>query len=85
MAKGVEDKNRVRQEDFLSLADGGFSVVAGHIVVLDTVVVKVVENGQTPLVALPVVGLGSVGTTGVGPLVGGGGSARGPSKHYSRG
>ena len=32
MAKGVEDKNRVRQEDFLSLADGGFSVVAGHIV-----------------------------------------------------
>ena len=64
----------------LSLADDGFSVVAGDIVVLDSVVVEIVEDGKTKLVALPVVRLGSVGTTGVGPLVGGGGSSGGPSK-----
>jgi len=63
----------------LSLADDGFSVVAGDIVVLDSVVVEIVEDGKTKLVALPVVRLGSVGTTGVGPLVGGGGSSGGPS------
>lgn len=63
----------------LSLADDGFSVVAGDIVELDSVVVEIVEDGKTRLVALPVIRLGSVGTTGVGPLVGGGGSSGGPS------
>lgn len=47
--------------------------------VLDTIVVEIVEDGQTELVAFSVVGLGSVGSTGVGPGVGGGGSAGGPS------
>ena len=47
--------------------------------VLDTIVVEIVEDGQTELVAFSVVRLGSVGSTGVGPGVGGGGSAGGPS------
>jgi len=66
-------------EGELSLADDGFSVVAGDIVVLDTIVVEIVEDGQTELVAFSVVGLGSVGSTGVGPSVGGGGSSGSPS------
>jgi len=64
---------------YLSLADDRFLVVARYIVVADTVVVKVVKDGQTVLIALSVVRLGSVGTTSVGPLVGGGSSARRPS------
>lgn len=62
----------------LGLADDWLSVVARNIVVPHTVVVEVVQHGQTILIALSVVGLGPVGTTGVGPLVGGGSSARGP-------
>lgn len=46
--------------------------------VLDSVVVEVVQHGQAVLVALPVVRLGPVGTSGVGPQVGVGGPARGP-------
>jgi len=63
----------------LTLADDRLSVVAGHVVELDTIVVEVVEDGEAVLVALSVVGLGPVGTSGVGPQSGGGGSARGPS------
>jgi len=54
-------------------------VVAGHIVEPDSVIVEVVQDGQTVLIPLSVVRLGSVGATGVGPLVGGGSSARRPS------
>ena len=39
------------------LADDRLLVVAGDVVVLDAVLVKVVEHGQAELVALPVVGL----------------------------
>ena len=41
----------------LLFADGGLLVVAGDVVVLDAVLVKVVEHGQAELVALAVVGL----------------------------
>ena len=56
-------------------------MVAGHIVEPDSVIVEVVQDGQTVLIPLSVVRLGSVGATGVGPLVGGGSSARRPSKN----
>ena len=41
-------------------ADGGLLVVAGHVVVLDAVAVKVVEDGEAALVALAVVGLSPI-------------------------
>merc|ERR1719222_1033906 len=65
--------------DYLSLADDRLLVVAGNIVEPDSVIVEVVQDSQTVLIPLSVVRLGSVGTTGVGPLVGGGSSARRPS------
>jgi hypothetical protein len=64
---------------YLSLADDRFFVVAGHIMVSNSIIVKVVQDSQTVLISLSVIWLGSVSTTGVGPLVGGGGSARRPS------
>jgi len=63
----------------LALADDRLSVVAGDVVELDTIVVEVVEDGKAVLVTLSVVGLRSVGASGVGPESGGCGSARGPS------
>lgn len=42
------------------------------------VVVEVVEHGQAVLVPFAVVGLGTAGTSSVGPLVGGGGTAGRP-------
>jgi len=65
--------------DYLSLADDRLLVVAGNIVEPDSVIVEVVQDSQTVLIPLSVVRLGSVGATGVGPLVGGGSSARRPS------
>merc|ERR1719444_485207 len=80
MGQGWGNENRVMDGGGgLSLADDRFSVVAGDIVVLDSVVVEIVEDGKAKLVALPVVRLRPVGTTGVGPLVGGCGSSGGPS------
>ena len=49
------------------LADDGLPVAAGHVVELDPVVVEVVQDGQTDLVALPIVRLGPAGAPRVGP------------------
>jgi len=53
-------------------------VVAGHVVEFDSVVVEVVKDSQTSLVALSVVRLGTAGSSGIRPFVCGGGSTRRP-------
>ena len=51
----------------LGLTDDGLAVVAGNVVEDDPIIVEVVEDGQTELVSLPVVGLGAAGAPGAGP------------------
>ena len=51
------------------LADDGLLVVAGHVMPLDAVLVKVVEDGHARLTTLAVVRLPLASTAGVGPFV----------------
>ena len=55
VGEGLPGKVEVSGDVF---ADDGLGVVAGHVVPLDPVPVKVVEDGQTGLLALSAVGLG---------------------------
>ena len=47
----------------LGFTDSWFGMVATDIVELDSIIVEVVEDGQTELISLTVVGLGNTTTT----------------------
>jgi len=50
------------------LADCGLLVVTGNVMESDSISVKVIEDGETELVTLPVVRLRPLGSASVGPV-----------------